>query len=92
MGRIHRRPEERAQTELINRNPSEEQGRQANNVNYAPSAPPMADTGNKNEVNSPPKSVVLYHMQVTRIYIDSHYVALYQNTPGIVYKTNSFNG
>lgn len=60
----------------------------------APSAPPMprARAKSREEVNSNKKEVVLYSFKVSRIHIDSHYVALYADALGVFYKSVIYHG
>ena len=40
----------------------------------------------ESEVSSKPKDTALYHMNVTRIYVDNPHIVLYQNKVGLVYR------
>ena len=68
-------------------NPSSSKGLEHPSQSDIPTAPPMSSMpGMTPEVSSKPVDDALYHMVVTRIYVDNPYVVLYQNKVGLVYR------
>ena len=65
-------------------NPGADPGTGKQSQSKEPSAPSMP--GKEPQVRSKLVDMALYHMAVTRIYVDNPYIVLYQNKVGLVYR------